>query len=190
MRTVSFAALALAAACAKPAAGPEEVLRPASYADPRVGSGGMNYAFGSAFVGAVAPDGMVKLGPDTSGPYGDVKFLHYSGYWAGDDTIEGFSHLHLHGTGATDYGILGVMPRDSFSAAKLTKTGYASTFAKKSEVATPGYYAVTLDQGGIRAGSRRRRTPRTTATRSPARPGTCCSTSITTSATASSPPRR
>ena len=48
------------------------------------------------------PHGLVKLGPDTSGPFGTINFLHYSGYFAGDDRIRGFSHLHLHGAGATD----------------------------------------------------------------------------------------
>src|SRR3954470_14531629 len=77
-----------------------------------IGSGGFAYAFGSAFPGAPAPQGLAKGGPDTKGPWGTIRFLHFSGYWYGDDTIQGFSHLHLQGTGATDYGILGVMPSD------------------------------------------------------------------------------
>jgi len=114
-----------------------------------IGSGGFAYAFGSATVGAAAPNGLAKVGPDTLGPWGTVNFLHFSGYWYGDNTIQGFSHLHLHGTGATDYGVLGVMPTDTFDAAHTTATGYQSTFAKASETAVPGRYAVTLDNGTI-----------------------------------------
>lgn len=114
-----------------------------------VGSGGFAYSVGSATVGAAAPSGLVKVGPDTKGPWGTIRFLHFSGYWYGDDTILGFSHLHLHGTGATDYGVLAVMPIDTFDPAVTSAAGYASTFQKASESASPGRYAVTLDRGGV-----------------------------------------
>jgi hypothetical protein len=107
------------------------VADPLAYADPRIGSGGFGYAHGSAFPGAAAPFGLAKVGPDTRGTEFDtINFLHYSGYWAEDDYIQGFSHLHLHGTGATDYGILGVMPLDVFDASKTTQKGYESHFEK------------------------------------------------------------
>lgn len=114
-----------------------------------VGSGGFAYSFGSAFPGATAPAGFVKVGPDTKGPWGTVNFLHYSGYWYGDDTVQGFSHLHLHGTGATDYGVLSLMPSDGFDASRTTAEGYESPFKKDSESATPGRYSVKLDRGDI-----------------------------------------
>ena len=114
-----------------------------------IGSGGFGYSFGSASVSAAAPSGMAKVGPDTEGPWGTVNFLHYSGYWYGDDTIQGFSHLHLHGTGATDYGVLAVMPSDGFDASRTTPDGYGSPFQKANESAVPGRYAVTLDRGKI-----------------------------------------
>lgn len=124
--------------------------RPLGYADPFIGSGGFGYAFGSAFPGAAAPNGMAKVGPDTRGPYAEINFLHYSGYWYGDNAIHGFSHMHLHGTGATDYGVLGVMPLPEFDPAAITRDGYGSSFSKASESARPGSYAVTLDRGPIR----------------------------------------
>lgn len=130
---------------------PEYVERPTTLVDPFIGSGGFAFRYGSAFPGAVAPNGMAKVGPDTSGPWGTVNFLHYSGYWYGDDTIQGFSHLHLHGTGATDLGVLGVMPTTAFDATRTTPSGYQSPFDKKTETASPGYYAVTLSRGDIRA---------------------------------------
>src|SRR5581483_7831105 len=114
-----------------------------------IGSGGFGFAVGSASVSAAAPQGLVKVGPDTKGPWGTINFLHCAGYWYGDDTIQGFSHVHLHGTGATDYGVLTVMPSDGFDASRTTATGYASTFQKANETASPGRYAVTLDRGNI-----------------------------------------
>jgi predicted alpha-1,2-mannosidase len=137
----------------EPDAGPPPVVKPPQVpVSPLfIGSGGFAYAFGSSFPGAAAPQGLAKVGPDTKGPWGTIGFLHFSGYWYGDDTIQGFSHLHLQGTGATDYGVLSVMPSDGFDASRTTRDGYGSTFAKTSESAVPGLYAVTLDRGNIRA---------------------------------------
>jgi predicted alpha-1,2-mannosidase len=114
-----------------------------------VGSGGFGYGVGSAFPGASAPQGMAKVGPETSGPWGTINFLHCSGYWYGDDTILGFSHLHLHGTGAQDYGVLAMMPTDAWDASRTNENGYQSTFDKSTESATPGTYSVTLARGSI-----------------------------------------
>ena len=131
---------------------PSVVADPLAYVDPRIGSGGFGFANGSAFPGAAAPFGLAKVGPDTRGTaYDTISFLHYSGYWAEDEYIQGFSHLHLHGTGATDYGILGMMPLDTFDASRTTQKGYESHFDKSTETASAGYYAVTLDEGQIRA---------------------------------------
>jgi predicted alpha-1,2-mannosidase len=127
---------------------PQPVARPARYAVPFIGSGGFGYHHGSAFPGATAPHGLAKVGPDTKGPFGTVRFLHYSGYWYGDDTVQGFSHLHLHGTGACDYGVLAVMPLDGFSPERTTPDGYGLPLRKATEEARPGYYAVTLARPG------------------------------------------
>src|ERR1019366_1810911 len=95
-----------------------------------IGSGGFGFAVGSAFPGAAAPQGLAKVGPDTTGPWGDINFLHCSGYWYGDDTIQGLSHLHVHGTGVPDYGVLGIMPVPTFDPSHTTMGGYQSKFDK------------------------------------------------------------
>jgi len=133
-----------------PVEGPQPVADPLAYVDPFIGSGGFGFGFGSAFPGAAAPNGLVKVGPDTSGPYSTVNFLHYSGYWHGDDTVLAFSHMHLHGTGATDYGVLGIMPAGAFDPSKTRSEQYASKFAKEDESAGPGWYATTLARDGVR----------------------------------------
>ncbi len=124
-----------------------EVTDPVSLVDPTIGTGGLGFAHGSCFVGAAMPHGLVKVGPDTSGPFGVVNFLHYSGYWSGDDKIRGFSHLHLHGAGATDYGVLSLMPALAFDPGKTTVADYEAKFTKANEHAAAGRYEVTLTNG-------------------------------------------
>ncbi len=124
-----------------------EVTDPVAYVDPRIGTGGLGFAHGSCFVGAAVPHGLVKLGPDTSGPFGTVNFLHYSGYYAEDNKIRGFSHVHLHGAGATDYGVLSVMPVAAFDPAMTSVVDYETRFSKDDEHASAGRYEVTLDNG-------------------------------------------
>jgi predicted alpha-1,2-mannosidase len=134
----------------EPAVLPEET-DTVSRVDPRIGTGGLGFGHGSCFVGATMPHGLVKLGPDTNGgTFGTVNFLHYSGYFAEDDRIQGFSHLHLHGTGATDYGVLSVMPIVAFDPSKLTVQKNEAKFLKEDEHATVGRYDVTF-VNGIRA---------------------------------------
>jgi predicted alpha-1,2-mannosidase len=124
-----------------------EVTAATDWVDPRIGTGGLGFAYGSCFVGAVAPHGLAKPGPDTNGPLGIVSFQHYSGYYAEDDRVQGFSTLHLHGAGATDYGVLSVMPVAAFDPSKTKVTDYEAHFAKDSEDVSAGRYAVTFDSG-------------------------------------------
>ena len=143
--------LILAAACgdapAPPPAPLPEVDDPLPLVDPTIGTGGLAFAHGSCFVGAALPHGLVKLGPDTNGEFGTVNFQHYSGYFYEDDRIQGFSHLHLHGTGATDYGVISVMPTRAFDPARTSVVDYEARYAKADELARPGRYTVRLDSG-------------------------------------------
>ena len=139
--------LIVLAACGSPAAPPlPEVTDPIPLVDPTIGTGGLGFAYGSCFVGAAAPHGLVKVGPDTDGPLGTVNFQHYSGYYAEDDRVIGYSQVHLHGTGATDYGVLSVMPIAAFDPSKTSVTQYETHFT--DQVAAAGVYKATLD-GGI-----------------------------------------
>ena len=123
-----------------------EVIDPIPLVDPTIGTGGLGFAYGSCFVGAVAPHGLVKVGPDTDGALGTVSFQHYSGYYADDDKVQGYTQVHLHGTGATDYGVLSVMPVASFDPSKTSVVDYETHFT--DQIAAAGVYKATLD-GGI-----------------------------------------
>src|SRR5687768_3065366 len=71
--------------------------------NPFIGTGG----HGHTFPGAVRPFGMVQLSPDTRD---DGSWDGCSGYHYSDDTIYGFSHTHLSGTGVSDWGDILLMP--------------------------------------------------------------------------------
>lgn len=116
--------------------------------DPFIGTGG----HGHIFPGAVVPFGMVQLSPDT-----DISGWDWcSGYHNSDSSIMGFSHTHLSGTGASDFGDILLMP--TTGDAKLIPgskenpdEGYRSRFSHSSEKASPGYYSVVLEDYKIKA---------------------------------------
>jgi len=119
--------------------------------NPFIGSGGIGWGVGSIVPGPTLPFGMVKLSPDTTRGDFAPDFAHCGGYWYPDTEIRGFSHNHLVGTGASDQGNILIMPLIGIDNRQTEEAGYRSTFSHDTEVASPGYYAVTLDNGGIRA---------------------------------------
>jgi predicted alpha-1,2-mannosidase len=120
--------------------------------DPFIGTGGE----GHTFPGAVVPFGMVQLSPDTQIKPRKEAYGWAAGYRHDDHTIVGFSHTHFSGTGHSDLGDVLVMP--IAGAVRLERgdvdkpgSGYTARFRHDDEIAQPGYYAVTLDDDGIRA---------------------------------------
>lgn len=120
------------------------------WVDPRIGTGGIGFAVGTTYPGPQMPFGMAKPGPDTSKNGKSEGFSHCSGYAYGDDTIEGFSLARVHGAGIADYGGLALMPTAGMTAAKARPRSHGSRFSHDTEVAKPGYYAVTLADDGVR----------------------------------------
>ena len=111
------------------------------YVNPFIGTGG----HGHTYPGASVPFGMVQLSPDTrlSGWDG------CSGYHYSDSVIYGFSHTHLSGTGASDYGDVLLMPM--VNDLKFSNKDYSSQFSKSNEFASAGYYSVFLDKYKVKA---------------------------------------
>ncbi|WP_375417715.1 GH92 family glycosyl hydrolase [uncultured Hymenobacter sp.] len=119
-----------------------------SYVDPMIGTGG----HGHVFLGANVPFGAVQLGPQNIFKGWDWC----SGYHYSDSLLIGFSHTHLSGTGASDLGDVLIMPytgplKTDKGQQKAPHQGYLSRYSHQRETARPGYYAVTLDDYGIRA---------------------------------------
>ena len=122
-----------------------------AYVDPFIGTGGLKWGMGASSPGPMVPNGMVKLGPDTSmGPL-YIDYFHAGGYWYPDWSIRGFSHTHLPGTGIGDMGNIRLMPALGIDDSTITLSGHRSDFQHESETAKPGYYAVHLDRFGIDA---------------------------------------
>ena len=120
----------------------------ASYVNPKIGTGG----HGHVFVGANVPFGFVQLGP-TSIPQ-DWDWC--SGYHDSDNTVIGFSHTHLSGTGIGDLFDITVMPVIGHTTPARgieadPESGAWSYADRTMEVTEPGYYSVPLLRYGITA---------------------------------------
>ena len=114
----------------------------AAYVNPLIGTGGS----GNGFPGALVPHGMVRLSPDTVAGVGRVAAYRYQ-----DSRIEGFTHTHLQGPGGSAYGYSQILLMPATGPLKTETEAWASAFSHDRETATPGYYAVTLDDYNIRA---------------------------------------
>ncbi|HTI10413.1 MAG TPA: GH92 family glycosyl hydrolase [Puia sp.] len=131
--------------------GPLDYVNPFIGASTSVVSAKSSGGLGKTFPGATTPFGMVQVSPNTitGGDNG-------SGYSYEHKTIEGFALTQMSGVGW--YGDLGnflVMPTTGMLKTNPGKEGgqdgYRSYYDKKSEKASPGYYAVELTDHSIRA---------------------------------------
>ena len=142
MKKLAFAiAAVLLAACSSPKAQDY-----AAYVNPKIGTGG----HGHVFVGANEPFGLVQLGP-TSIPQ---TWDWCSGYHDSDNTVIGFSHMHLSGTGIGDLFDITVMPiigptTPARGTENDPQSGAWSYADRSKEVCEPGYYSVPLERYGI-----------------------------------------
>ncbi len=117
------------------------------HVDPMIGSA----EHGHVFVGANVPWGMVNVGPVQ--PYHGWDWC--SGYHHTGDSIVGFAHTHLSGTGCSDLGDITLMPTYGMVCVDGTREQYiesvASRYSHNLETVRPGFYSVVLDRYGIRA---------------------------------------
>jgi predicted alpha-1,2-mannosidase len=139
---------------------------PVDYVNPMIGTA----EHGHVYPGATVPFGLVQLSPDTR----DNTWDGSSGYHYSDQSILGFSHNHLTGTGCPDLGNILLMP--TVGDLKLTPggrpgDGYRARFSHQDEISRPGYYSVLLPDYQVkveltataRAGFHRYTFPATTA---------------------------
>lgn len=107
-----------------------------SYVNPFIGTGG----HGHTYPGATVPFGMVQVSPDN----GNSGWDWCSGYNYSSNTIVGFSHTHLSGTGIGDLCDISLMPMYGQHA---DTTAVQTSFSHARESARPGYYSVQLNNG-------------------------------------------
>lgn len=129
------------------------------YVNPLIGTKKM----GHVFPGATTPFGMVQLSPETNymnmfvdKKYNPETYKYCAGYQYDDNTIFGFSHTHLSGTGHSDLGDFLIMPtvgKLNLEPGKASepKSGFHSQFSHQNEIAQVGYYKVKLDDYNISA---------------------------------------
>ncbi len=141
------------AACGAPPAGlaatnmrapwPAVTQDPAALVDTFVGTGAGGQIEGdiNSFPGATLPFGMIQWSPDTTParPAG-------GGYYYPDSRTTGFSLTHVSGPGCEIGGAIPILPVAGALPADLSTA--SEPFAHSSEIAHPGYYAVTA--GGVR----------------------------------------
>lgn len=129
-----------------------DAVSPYRSVDPFIGTG----PEGHTFPGATVPFGMVQLSPDTQIRPFKQSYKWAAGYRYEDTTILGFSHTHFSGAGHSDLGDVLLQPiagdvRLEPGEIDRPRSGYRSGFSHKTEKAEPGYYAVTLEDYGVRA---------------------------------------
>jgi predicted alpha-1,2-mannosidase len=121
--------------------------QPVAYADPMVGTSESRWMLNP---GASMPFGMVQLSPDNQST--DWK----AGYEYTIGSISGFSHIHAWTMAGLSVmptvGMLNpqIFPPDAPSTTGRT-AGHRSRIDKKTEQASPGYYAADLINYGIKA---------------------------------------
>ena len=106
-----------------------------SFVNPFLGTGG----HGHVYPGATVPFGMVQLSPDN----GNEGWDWCSGYHYSSNTIAGFSHTHLSGTGIGDWCDISVLPL--FDTTSIRKSKILLPYSHSNESARPGYYQVLLN---------------------------------------------
>lgn len=118
------------------------------YVNPMVGTDG----YGNVYPGAQIPFGGIQISPDTDAKYYDAA----AGYKYNHTSILGFSLTHLSGTGIPDLGDFlfisgtGDMKLEPGSRENPDE-GYRSRYTHDEEQATPNYYAVRLQDYGVKA---------------------------------------
>ncbi|MFV2069340.1 MAG: GH92 family glycosyl hydrolase, partial [Pirellulales bacterium] len=124
------------------AGGVAQAKEPVDWVDPMIGTSSSRWML---YPGPSMPFGMVKLSPDNQ------KHCWKAGYEYKIENIAGFSHIHSWVMGGLltmpTVGELKVVPGPE----DAPDQGYRSRFRHATEEASPGYYAVTLDDYGIRA---------------------------------------
>ncbi|KJG08570.1 glycoside hydrolase family 92 protein [Photobacterium kishitanii] len=118
------------------------------FVDPFIGTG-FN---GHTFPGAVVPEGMIQLSPDTE----LLGWHSSSGYHYDKDTLFGFSHTHLSGTGMGGLGDISFLPFSEDNQNYIEgnddyRKAISVKMDKTTEHAEVGYYSVEIADNNIKA---------------------------------------
>lgn len=113
--------------------------------NPFIGTGGQGFGYGGGNPGATAPDGFVKVGPDTSLDGLRAVFNHSAGYNFPDTHLEGISHHRLPGIGVSDGGGLRFVMSDQDT---FDRDVLRAEYDHAGEEACPGFYRLDIPDRG------------------------------------------
>ena len=109
------------------------------YAKPMCGTAGTAFTY----PGATMPFGMIQWSPDTE------LGLRKGGYSDGDGRISDFSVDHISGAGCSygeDFAMTPISGPQPVAPPEM-RNSFALAFSHTNEIARPGYYGVTFDNG-------------------------------------------
>ncbi|MCP4921820.1 MAG: glycoside hydrolase family 92 protein [Proteobacteria bacterium] len=113
--------------------------------NPFIGTGGQGFGYGGGNPGATAPDGFVKVGPDTSLDGLRPVFNHSAGYHFPDTHLEGISHHRLPGIGVSDGGGVRFVMSDVDT---FDRDALRAVYDHSGEDASPGFYSLDIPDRG------------------------------------------
>lgn len=110
--------------------------------DPFIGTRGE----GNVIPGAAVPRGLVKLSPDSELGLGTIDAYEWDAA-----RVTGFSHTHLEGPGGSFNGYSQILVVAQGGTPGQLPARLGSAISHDDETASPGYYAVTLQDWDVRA---------------------------------------
>jgi len=106
---------------------------------------------GHCFPGATVPGGMVQPSPETYNVhYPGYEMDHVAGYQYNDPYIWGFAQTHLNGAGCPSLSDILVLPYCGKNIDASKRENFKTSYRKKTEEASPGYYTVYLNDHSVR----------------------------------------
>jgi len=127
---------------------PKQINDLTRYVKPNIGTAHSRYFF---YTPAALPFGMAKLAPSTNGSYGNASGWEAVGYDERHTSIEGFANFHEFQIGGIVFAPTTGKLQTQAGKLEDVASGYRSTFDKKDEWATAGYYRVLLKDYKITA---------------------------------------
>ncbi|TKC12820.1 glycoside hydrolase family 92 protein [Pedobacter polaris] len=118
------------------------------YVDPKIGTAHSRWFY---FTPGAVPFGMAKPAPSTNGSYGNAHGWDAVGYDERHHSIEGFANFHEFQVGGVVFAPITGKLETLAGKLETPEHGYRSTFDRKDEIASPGYYSVLLKDYGVKA---------------------------------------
>lgn len=118
------------------------------YVDPLIGTAHSRWFF---FTPGASPFGMAKPAPSTNAHYGNAHGWDAVGYDYRQTSIEGFANFHEFQVGGVVFAPITGKLQTTPGRLEHPEEGYRSTFERKDEKATAGYYSVLLKDYGVKA---------------------------------------